>query len=91
MNKEDVELHHDDGLGIFKNRFFFSNFLEYQEVKQKGKRKLSLNCIKTVDLSIVVDTNLKTKNLNLIKSTIIETPFTSIKTRTIPLQKQKLY
>ena len=45
MNKEDVELHHDDGL---KNRFFFSKFfrISRSEIEREKKAIVQLykNC-----------------------------------------------
>ena len=51
MNKEDVGLYHDDGLGIFKN-------ISRPEIERK--KKAIVKVFKKCGLSSVVDTNLKT-------------------------------
>ena len=53
MNKEDVGLYRDDGLGIFRN-------ISRPEIERK--KKAIVKVFKKCGLSIVVDTNLKTVN-----------------------------
>ena len=56
MNKEDVGLYRDDGLGNFKN-------ISILEIERK--KKAIIKVFKKCGFSIVVDTNLKTVDVSL--------------------------